>query len=260
MKKLETRTIFTILSLVGLGATAFLAAKEGEKVKDIKDNYSSQSKDLEKKEVIKNYIPAIAVGAGTAFCIVKSHNISSAEIAAITATATYLAKNRDFIEREVKDRIGEDKLEEIKSKFISTEINNADTKRFSNKYVAEETGKGKTLFYERYSGRMFRSNYQDVDKAIIDFKRLYEGYDGKERVPVNYNDFYKLLGIRETQFGEEWGWAVDDFNYIFDSEITFKVTKISKDADIAGFEDINEDFYIIELYPISYPRPDYTEF
>lgn len=254
MKRLELRTVFAILSVAGLAATAFFASKDGEKLKTMKDNAAKENKPLDKKEVAKNYIRTGVAAAATTFCIVKSHKLSTTEIAAITATATYLTANRDYLEKKLKEHVSEEKLKEIKDGFFKSEITNKESK---SKYTVEETGYGETLFIDAYSGRMFRSSLEAVNEALCHIKAAYEGFDGVGRNPVSYNDLFDAYGICRSAWGDIYGWGI---NELFDNEITWKVDMISKDEVVkpGEYASINEDYYLISLYPYQYPR-DYWE-
>lgn len=265
MKKPEMRTIFTGLAILGVIGTGVLSALGGFKNKDAIDNDLALGHKPEKKNYVKYYIPAAVAAVATSYCAIKSHTISSAEIAVLTSAGAYLAANRDYLERKLKENVSEEKLQEIKKMFAVE--NTVD--KLNEQYPAEETGKGNTLFFEAYSGRMFRSSYKDVDEAIIAFKRSFEGYDGEDRNYVCLNDFYELLGIKGTHFGYQYGWAPN--NDFCDNEIVFEVThfspedikKVSADAFktgmYSGYENIKEDFYVIELTPMSYPIPYWQE-
>ena len=65
----------------------------------------------------------------------------------------------------------------------------------------EWTGKGTTLCFEGYSGRLFYSCREEVERAIGNLNEAYE-ITGSACL----NDLYRYLGIAETYFGEQHGW------------------------------------------------------
>ena len=66
----------------------------------------------------------------------------------------------------------------------------------------EYTGKGNILCYDGYGGRWFRSSVEAVQEAVDHFIEEYEkGY------VLSYNDLYLLLGMAESDFGEQYGYS-----------------------------------------------------
>lgn len=196
---LKPKTIASILSWVavgGVGLTGYLSARGAKK---------AAAKESKKGKVLA-YAPAAAVGLGTCACIIGSNRVSAKEIAALTATCGYLAANRDKIEAVVKEHIGQEKLDDIKSTVVPK----------YNGQTIEETGKGDELFFDRYSGRWFRSSIDAVCYAEDEINERFKGCTS-----VCLNDFYELLGIELTGFGQQMGWAADEDWYEYTEGILF---------------------------------------
>ena len=253
MNKPGARSILTIVSVIGVGVTAVLAAVGGMKSKDVIDNAEAGIEKSEiKKKVAIRMAPAAVAGIATAGTIIASHRLGTKEIVGLTATVGYLFKNRDYYERKMEEMLGKDIVNGVKQKFVDEyhkEIEEGLSKK--EKFPAEETGKGNLLCYEAHFGRWFRSNKRDVDEAIRAFKLRAEGDEENEREPMAYNDLYNLLGIAESHVGNLYGWpASEDFR---EPEIKFMLTRVDT------FKNIEEPVYIIELEPNSYPMDYWME-
>lgn len=220
--------ILTVLTSVGVAATGYLGVRAGKKSE--KDG-----------ESWKNYIPVGAVGIATVAGIVVNHRINVKQIAALSATAAYLAANRDAIEESIKERFGEEALNDVRA-----DARKKMSDKDSGKFVAEETGKGDLLCLEGYSGRWFRSSEHDVRKAMADLNEMF--HNGEY---VCLNDFYDLLGIETTHFGHQFGWAANDDYY------DYKHDGIAMEANLMDDFGKNEPVLAIDIY--TYPMECWLE-
>lgn len=201
----------TILGCIGVGATSILSVKCHEKAKE-QDNT---------KEKVKCYIPAIASGVATCACIVGSHRISSKEIAAMTATATYAIANRNRLEEKLKEYLPEKDIQEMRKDNCEVYMQRYGESEF------EETGNGRLRFIESYSGREFLSSLDSVlsaEKTINDKLR-----NGR---CASMNDFYGYIGISKSEFGDDWIWVPEDlYDDDLDEPIIFEHTILDDDFD-----------------------------
>lgn len=207
----------SLLGVAGVGATSIASIKCHEKAK---------TKETRKDKFIA-YAPAIGVGIATSACIVGSHYVSAKEIAALTASCTYLAANRDKIKEHAEKLLGKEKVKEMTAK-TAMEL----SKNKSTKSVIEETGHGKIHFVEDMFGREFYCSLEHVEWAEKMLNHLY-CHDEK----TDYNTFYELLGLKKTLSGWEYGWPrnetfydSDSFGYSTDMPILFENTK-AEDED-----------------------------
>lgn len=215
INKSMIRLGLTALGVLGIPLTSWLSIKCHDKAKEIDD----------KKRKAKCYIPAMVSGVATSACIIGSHRISSKEIAALTATASFAVANRNKLEKIIDEAIpNEAKQKESEAK--QNAIN--DNPYVNKKQTVEETGYGRLKCLEGYSGRLF---YSSIEKVRLAEAKLNERFKNGEYISMN--DFYRYLNIAETHFGYQWGWAPsEDFypKWYEDNPIGFENT-IVEDID-----------------------------
>lgn len=216
----------TIIGMVGVPITSWLSVKGHEKAKNVED----------KKEKMKYYIPAVISGVITCGSIGMSHHAGSKEIAALTATATYAITNRNKLQEMAKPLLGEDKIKEVEQASIDSLPDN---------FLVEHTGKGSTKFLEISSGRMFYSSINDVIQAE---KRLNE--DLMKGYAVCLNDFYRYLGISQTEAGDRFGWVPLDIPPDKSNKLMYFET-VPFYHEMVNDSDGN---LIIKIEPFEYPQ------
>ena len=129
----------------------------------------------------------------------------------------------------------------------------------------EDTGRGTTLCYEAWGGRLFYSDEGAVREAVNKFVEDYtemcrrsaedpahEFYD-----VTNLNDLYSLLGILPTHLGDAWGYSSsEDYALDLDYRVEMVYPTENEIADLFGCQVL-----IIEPYnPNSYPDFYYREY
>lgn len=259
---MNTRLILTVVGAVGVIATGILASRAGRKAQkklseepvvvdipaeEIQEFFDENTEAVEpvrtKKEVVKlvwkYYIPPVLAGLVTIGAMIGAHHLGAKEIAALTASCAYLTANRDKLEEKIRERYGEEALEDIRAEVMEELSCTA-----NGKISVETTGKGDLLCFEAYSGRWFRSSKEAVDEAIKKFNEMFDCGKGSY---MSMNDLYNLFGISETHFGHQMGWPADPEYY--DHDIVFDTTLVENDKECG------EDLYVIELNPFSYSYP-----
>lgn len=264
--KISKQAVLTIFSVVGVAAsvtvTAVMAPKAEQAIKakkleiaETKEGYSNVEKDrhgypikmkstADNLELVKAaapyYIPSLLLTVLTIGCIVINHKINSKALLSLSATTSYLVANRDNIKRFVNDNPKAKKLaDEAKSYFLP---------RPYKGQTIEETGNGDVLCIEAYSGRIFRSSPEAVidaqSKLIDQFLEDSKVGDAIVAGSACMNDYYRYLGISETQFGWEYGWVNDEDWFYKNDPIQFSNEMIA--ADAPGNE-YGEPVYITEI-------------
>lgn len=216
----------TILGVIGVPVTSYLSVKCHEKAKDAET----------KSDKLKAYLPAIISGTVTTGSIIGSHRMSSKEIAALTATATYAITNRNKLEEELGKYVDTKEAKQIKTEVAKLASGNEKSAGPS----FETTGKGSLKVLEGYSGRWFYSSIEAVTEAE---KKLNNRLKSGDYVCMN--DFYSWLGIATTHFGDQWGWAPNEdyYDYTIDDPIEFENTLVD--------DENGEPLLIIDIF--TYP-------
>ena len=67
------------------------------------------------------------------------------------------------------------------------------------------TDKGNTLCFDHVFGRYFKSDRDEIERAVTRLNReiIIEGY-------ASLNVFYGFLGLSLTDIGDDLGWRIDD--------------------------------------------------
>lgn len=235
-------TILTVLGGVGVVVTSVLAVKATPKaMKLIDEAKEEKGEDLTKWEVVKVagkvYIPAIAVGSASVACMTAA-NILNKKTQASMASAYALL---DQTHKQYKDKTIELYGDEAESK-IREEIakDNYDEEEFKN--VEEDDGK--VLYYDEYSHRYFRATPLAVKNAEYEInKMLTDGYY------VYLNEFYQLIGLDETDYGDFMGWNSSEmYEMYWSSWINFRHEQFETDDGLEGY-----------ILTFTEPMPDWDE-
>lgn len=181
---MDTKTIrnsLSLLGVLGIGLTSWASVKCSRKA----------DRESDRKGKLKAYVPAIVSGVLTSACVLAANRLSSREIAALAAGCAYMA-NRE-------------KSRAIQSGKSTPSLPSRDeTIAPWEGPSIEWTGNGTLLCFEAYSGRLFYSSREAVERAILNLNEYY-----RQRGRASLNTFYSLLRIRTTTFGAETGWIAD---------------------------------------------------
>jgi hypothetical protein len=210
-------TILTSIGVAGVVATAFFTGKASIKVHKIlewerEDLYnkayevdpSIDFKDfhLDPKEKVnlvwREFIPPALMGAATIAAIIGANQVGNRRAAALAAAYTLSEKASNEFREKVKERLGEQKVREIKDEIAQEHVNAK-----SSEIVIIGDGKVKCL--EQYTGRYFMlRSVEDIKAAQnnINYQVNNYGY-------ASLSEFYDMLDIPHTSFSDEVGWKSD---------------------------------------------------
>ena len=226
--------IFTGLAVGGVVGTIVLAIKGTMKADliiddlidervstyhdELETNDDAEFKNVTKMEKVKAtwkcYIPTGISAVTTIAFIVASDTVNTKRIAAVSAL--YAASQealKDFKE-DVKSVYGEKGLAKITDKKAETDIS---TKQYEEDSVIN-TGKGNTLCYDEWTGRLFRSDIDYVKSAVNDFnQRLIVDFQ------MSMNEWYDYLGLDEVRCGDIVGFNASELlKLTYHSKLTSK--------------------------------------
>lgn len=149
----------------------------------------------------KCYVPAAITGMLSIGCIIGASSVSSRRTAAL-ATAYKLSETAlTEYKEKVVETIGEKKEQIIRDKIDKDHI---DKDPVSKKEIIV-TKAGETLCYDALSGRYFKSDIEQIKKAVNELNKtmLRDMY-------VSLNEFYDELDLEHTDIGDQIGWNVDN--------------------------------------------------
>ena len=199
-------TILTAVSVVGLLATVVMAVRATPKVVSL---IEAEQEELEKlltvPEIIKVswkcYIPTAVTGLLTASCIIGSNKINMRRNVALLSAYSLSESILKEYQSKVIETIGTTKERQIKDGIAKDRI----LKNPVNDKEIVVTGIGETLCYDALSGRYFKSDIEQIRKALNDLSRQLMS----EEV-ITLNEVYYKLGLTGTKIGESLGWHLDD--------------------------------------------------
>ena len=195
--KRNSSTILTGIGGVGVAATSVMAVKATPKaLRLLEEAKKEKGEDLTKYEVIKvagpSYIPAVIVGMSTIACIFGANALNKRQQAALMSAYALLDSSYKDYKKKVNELYGESADKHVKEEIAKDKYEDKKPKVSDNK----------RLFFDEYSGRYFESTMEDVLRAEYELNRMLSRDWG-----VFLNEFYELLGIETTDYGDFLGWS-----------------------------------------------------
>lgn len=195
--------------------------KAANAIKDYKE--SKQIEKITPKEVFKltwkYYIPVVASTALSVPCIIAGNRISSKRYAALATAYTISEAALQEYQEATREVVGEKKTKQIQETVDAKKLE--ETYKGGNQIIL--TGNGESLFFESLSGRYFKSNWNDIAKAANELNATALGDMGGQ---ITLNDWYRRLGLEDTDLGEEIGWDLNgNPNNLIEIEISSHLTK-----------------------------------
>lgn len=193
--KRNSSTILTCVGAAGVIATSIMAVKATPKaMRKLEEAKDEKGMDLTKTEkfVVAGpaYIPAAIAGASTIACIFGANILNKRHQAALMSAYALLDNSFKDYKKKTEELYGEDAPSRIREEMAK------------DKYEETEVGDDKILFYDDFSGRYFESTMETVIKAEYEINRKISLWGG-----AVLNEFYDLLGIEPTDYGNFLGWS-----------------------------------------------------
>lgn len=215
------------IACVGVVATAVLASDGTIKATEMLkkdgryDELGGKIKEQDKefclgvlRDVVPCYAPCICVGTATICCMVGSSYISARRSAALAGAYLLSSKTLESYKQKTEELLGKVKADKISSAVKETELK---TNPVEIDHVID-TREGKTLCFDRDSGRYFYSDIEKLKQAENEANKclLEEGW-------MSLNDIYDRLMLPPIMLGEELGVDYQQsglINIMFDAELT----------------------------------------
>lgn len=164
MNKSCVSTLLTVVGSVGVIATAITAAKNTPKAKTLIEEAERNKKEpLTVAEKIKiaapAYLPTVAVGSATIFCIVGSNILNKRAQASLASAYALLDSSYKNYRRKVNELYGDDADENVIAEIAKDNYEESE----------EELPDDEQLFFDYNSMQYFKSRIEDVvQKTTMD--------------------------------------------------------------------------------------------
>lgn len=197
--------ILTGLAVAGVVATVYFAVKDTLKAEEIISTENAKREEADesvmtKKEVVKKcwkcYLPTFLAAASTIVCAIASNRILTGRNAAL---ASALALSTKALE-EYRDKIDPEKLGEIHSKLAQGKLDSVPW----DESTVVHTGHGEQLFRESFTGKLFRSSVEAVDRAFN-----MANADLVNGQYVSLGDLCYFLGLEVGDVGDMFAWTIE---------------------------------------------------
>lgn len=230
-------TILTCVGGVGVVATAVLAAKATPKaISLVEEAEEEKGEKLTKLETVvvasPAYIPTVVTGVSTVACIVGANVLNKHRQASLMSAYALLDTSFKKYREKVKELYGDDADDRVREEIMKDEYENLD----------DSVAKEKLIFFDNHSLRFFESTIEDLLNVERQFNANFEtrGY-------VSLNDFYDMVGLDRTEYGDEVGWSVSSIHEFYNhATIEFRHEKVKFADGMEGYIVIIENEPIIE--------------
>lgn len=198
--------------LIGIGVTGMIGAAvmavsaTPKAIKKIEEDYpDGYSKKDAVKSAWKFYVPAVALGACSAACIIGAEKINLKKNAAL-ATAYTLTETiaKEYKEATVAE-VGEEKEKDIQKRIANKRMN--DNPYDDSKLIL--TSERGAKFYDPYNDRYFESNVHRLNSAMNKVNNQL-----MQELCASLNDFYWACGLPSTKSGDFLGWRYGESGMI----------------------------------------------
>lgn len=237
-------TILSCIGAVGVVFTAVLTAKAAVKASKIleeaeEDKGAKLTAIETAKAVGLHYIPAAVVGVSTIACIFGANILNKRQQASLASAYALINSSYKEYKSKLKELYGEEAHNNIVDAIAVEKCSDSHISAVNLASVCSQEIESDTeprLFYDEYSGRYFETTIERVLLAEYHLNREYIS-----RGFASLNDFYKLLGLETTDYGETVGWDICSEIYWIDFD--HRKTFIGDSDDL--------ECYIIEMpyYP-----------
>ena len=189
-----------ITSIVGLGATIFVTAKQAPKAKEKLDKKKEEKgENLTPKEIIKTvaveYIPVAITAVATIGCMSGTIGVSKKAQTSLSGALALTGSLFNKYQNVVKETFGENEHQKIIDRIVKEDVKEdlviTAPCMFTNTTLdfdcKDET---RHLFYDYFSDRYFETTFSRVLQAEYHLNRTFVG--GGRATP---NLFYNFLGL-----------------------------------------------------------------
>lgn len=213
--------ILTGVGIAGMITTTILAVKATPKACMLieEKKYEDDLDKLKPLDMVKTtwkcYIPAGITCIVSIGCLIGASSVNIRRNAALTTAYALSETALKEYRSKVVETIGEKKEESVRDAIAKDKIE-ANPVKVNEIYIS---GKGDTLCYEVISGRYFKSDIDEIKRAV---NRTNERLIKESWNYVSLNNFYEEIGLEPTKIGYDIGWRLDQglIEVYFSSQLT----------------------------------------
>jgi hypothetical protein len=233
-------TILTCVGSIGVVATTVMAVKATPKAVRLLEEAEAQKEEtlttFEKVKVAAPvYIPTILLGVSTIACVFGANALNKRQQASLLSAYALLNNSYKEYKKKVTELYGEDADANVRTELAKDAYAESDIEYEDNKL----------LFYDEYRQEYFNATMEDVLTAEYVLNRDLSCHEY-----VTLNEFYDLLKLPRTDFGEILGWAsFTVYEHQWYSWIEFNHRKVELEDGM--------ECYILEI--ITEPIPNFEE-
>lgn len=154
-------------------------------------------------------------GGTTIFLIFMANRINLKRLSALGVAYKVSSDELKKYKEKTKEIVGEKKDAEIRNAVAADEIE----KLYKDDLLIYETGKGSTVYFDKWSGRFFRSSRVAIQAAVNEVNRLAIANDS-----AGLDEFYYALGLPEAGFAENFEYSA--INGSLMEEPTYAITTL----------------------------------
>lgn len=199
--------------LTGIGIGGFLttigmaistAPKAKAEIADAEyyaDKYEEPLRTKDRAKIYAKYYWPIALSTGlSTACVVMGNRQQHKRNAALAAAYTISQETLKDYQSAIAESLDEKKVEEIRKKVDQKTVDRSAEVKPDSTYVPS----GKSLYFDRWSGRYFVSDRETLREICNTLSRQMLG-----DMYVTLNDVYDALDLDRIPFGNEIGWDVN---------------------------------------------------
>lgn len=196
--KHNSNVVLSGIAVGGVVTTAILAFKAGQDIEADKDTHGVIENPVDQfKATWHYYVPPVASAALTITAVVCAHKANVRQQGAIAAALAISEKSFMEYRERVAHVVGQRKADQVHEEVVEERIK----KTPPSSDITKNPIDGKSMCYDVYTGRYFWSTRQIIDDAIN--KLNHQIVSGEA---VSLNELYDLLGLENTELGDQMGW------------------------------------------------------
>lgn len=161
----------------------------------------------------KCYISTAAISVCSTACIIGGCHVKTRRHAALATAYSISEAALNEYRQKTREIVGEKKEKEIRDSIDHDHI----VENPVSNNVVIDTRRGTTLCFDPWGGRYFYHDIEKLRKAENKFNRDLIGNDYG-----SLNDFYDLIGLTGSKFGDDIGWNINRcmMELVFSSQLS----------------------------------------